>query len=99
MNRKTGTYYVEGLSTKSFKRIASRNFENLKDAIREAQSRQKRGKIHQADILFSENIIKDIQVAGLDTKGKITHIIPCSICGKRVQDWAMAHHMSKEHLK
>lgn len=69
--RKTGKYFIEGLSAKSNKRIFSKNFPSEKEAIEEAIKRQREGKIIQADIMFTKNIISDVPVWDLDTKGKV----------------------------
>ena len=76
LTRKTGTYYIEGLSIKSFKRVYSKNFKSLNEAVKEARLRQKKGKIHQADIMFSKNIISDEKLWSLDTTGKVKRYNP-----------------------
>jgi hypothetical protein len=69
--RKTGTYFVDGLSAKSDKHLFSKNYKTVDEAIKVAKAWQRRGKIIQADIMFTKNALTDIQVWGLDTTGKV----------------------------
>ncbi|HLD89896.1 MAG TPA: hypothetical protein VI911_02555 [Patescibacteria group bacterium] len=71
LERKTGTYFVDGLSARSDKHIFSKNFETIGQAIKIAKKWQNKRKIVQAQIMFTKNALSDIEVWRLDTKGKI----------------------------
>jgi len=69
MKRKTGTYYIDGLSAKSNKHLFSKNYNSVNEAIKVAKDWQKKGKIVQAQIMFTKDILSDVEVWGLNTKG------------------------------
>jgi len=71
LERKIGTYFVDGLSAKSDKHLFSKNFKKIEDVIIRAKEWQGKGKIVQAKIMFTKNILTDIEVYSLDTIGKV----------------------------
>ena len=66
-----GNYYVEGLSSKSNKRITTAFYKNKADAILRAKNDMDKGKIVQAEIYNAKTSTSDVVVADIDTKGKI----------------------------
>ena len=70
--RKTGTYFVEGLSSKSNKRIVSRNFKTSNEAVNRAREWKRKGKIVQGSIYFTKNILTDVKVWDMDLSGNVS---------------------------
>ena len=66
--RKSKTFYFEGL-TPNFKRVPSRNFGKLKEAVKEMKERKKKGKIIQGEVYFTKNIISDVDVLDMNLHG------------------------------
>ncbi len=67
--RKTGTYYVDGLSAKSNKHLYSRNLDSLRKAISLAKQWKKSNKIIQANIYYTKDILNDVHVASITLSG------------------------------
>lgn len=91
LNRKKNTYFVDGLSAKSDKHIFSKNFKTVYEAMVCAEEWKEQGKIVQAEIDFTKNILSDITVWELNTNGIFQRY------NKETKKWDMISNIRK-HL-